>query len=145
MTLGINMKKGKLISSEKKKIKILSVSKDDYKQIWRFERSQAFMPSILQFLVDIGFTKKDFEIRFFFGIPHEEDEELDESYIKEPFSKKYLSIDLFNQDIYSFSKKDLDVELIFFNDKIELITRINKRSIDVGELISKFALFGKEK
>ena len=138
------MKRGELISCEKKKLKILSVSKEDHKQIWRFEKSQVFMPSILQFLVDLGFTNEDFEIKFFFGIPHEEDEELEESYIKEPFSGKYLSIELFNQEVYSFNKNHLDVEIIFFNDWVELITRINKKSIDVGKLISKFALFSKK-
>lgn len=69
MAVGINLKRGELISSKKKNLKILSVSKDDYKQIWRFERAQVFMPSILRFLIDLGFTNEDFEIKFFFGIP----------------------------------------------------------------------------
>ena len=143
--MSIVMKHGELISAERKKVKIMSVSKNDSKSIWTFRKSDSFIPSLLQFLIDMGFSLKDFEIKFFFGVPHEDDEELDSSYITYPFSKKYFSVNLFDQDIFSFNKKDMDIDVIFFSNKICLITRTNKNQNKLNNLISKFASFDNKK
>ena len=143
--MSIVMKHGELISAERKKVKIMSVSKNDSKSIWTFRKSDSFIPSLLQFLIDVGFSLKDFEIKFFFGVPHEDDEELDSSYITYPFSKKYFSVNLFDQDIFSFNKKDMDIDVIFFSNKICLITRTNKNQNKLNNLISKFASFDNKK
>ncbi len=143
--MSIPMKSGDLVNVKKKKLKVISVSKNEKIEIWTFEKSQSFIPSLLQFLLDLGFTlEKDFDLKFFFGVPHEDDEYMSDSYIKDPFSQKYLPISLFDQEIITFRKKSLDIEAIFFANHTVLSIRTNKKSSEIGKLISKFALFRNE-
>jgi|APSaa5957512622_1039677.scaffolds.fasta_scaffold137758_1 hypothetical protein len=140
--MAITLKKGKLIKSKKRKIKIISVSKNEQRGLWTFKKNQTFIPSFLNFLLKLGFNlDEDFDIKFFFGVPHEDENYLPEEYVKKPFSQEYLPIDSFNQEIYTFNKKNLDIEVIFFSDKIVISIRSNKTAKKIGELIGDFADF----
>lgn len=143
--MAIPLKHGPLIDAEKKKIKVISVSKSDQRELWTLEKAQPFMPGLLQFLLDLGFSlEEDFDIKFYFGVPHEDDDYMPESYVKNPYSQKYISVNSFDQEVITFNRKNIDVEVIFFSNKIVLSIRTKKKSSEIGKLISKFALFGNE-
>jgi hypothetical protein len=139
--MSILMKHGETVRTEKKKVKIIQVSKNEQREIWTFEKSQSFLPSLLQFLLDLGFSIKDQDIEFFFAVPHGDGSYTPDSYIHDPYSQKYLLISLFNDEMFTFYKRNLDLEVIFFNKEIIMTIRSNKKSSEIGKLISKFADF----
>lgn len=142
--MGISLKEWTMVHVEKKKIGIKSVSKNDKREIWTFNKDQVFMPFILQFLLDLGFKlDKDACITYFFGISRGQDDEIDlpEEYVKDPFAQKYLPISLFDQEMLTFENKDKDIEVMFFSNRIVLAIRSKKKAEDIGELIGKFSYF----
>jgi hypothetical protein len=136
--MAISIKKGTTVKSEKGRIKIISVSKNERREIWTFGKDQRFIPSLLEFLKDLGFTMEDFDINYYFGYSMEGDESMPENLFDDPFSGEYLSVDLFSNELYTFNKKDKDIEVIFFVDKIILILRTDLSSAKMGE---KYGLF----
>src|SRR3989344_2404646 len=114
--------KSKRVNADNK-IKILSVSKGDLRDVWTFEKRQEFLAHFFDFLLKLGFTKQDWEIRTYFGIPKDIDADLDEAYIKDPFSRGYVSITKLNEQYFTFDNNECDTELIFFSDTVLLIMR----------------------
>lgn len=148
--MAVSLRSGKEIKTKSKgKVKIYGVSKTESKSIWTFEKKQIFLPSFLNFLIKLGFDEKCFEIKYFFALSRDEeneDSEIDNSYLENPFNCKYLDITYFNEELVTFKKGKLDIELIFFSQKLILIIRNEKRdSLKIGELISEFAEFTKFK
>lgn len=145
----IPLYKGKAIQSKKvnsnNKIKILSISKDDLRTVWTFEKRQEFLAHFLDFLLKLGFSKKNWGIKMYFGVPKDNDESLDEAYIKYPFSRGYIDIKRLNELYLTFDNKDYDLELIIFSNSILLVMRgkkkNNKKSVN---LILEFAEFKKQ-
>jgi hypothetical protein len=86
----------------------------------------------------------DFDIVYYFGYSMEDDEGIPENCFDDPFSYEYLPIDSFVNELYTFNKKNKDIEVIFFNDRIVMIVRTDMPSAKIGKLVDKFAFFENE-
>ena len=101
----------------KNKIKILSISKRDYRSEFIFPKEQKVFKIIIEFLSRLGFTDDD-EAFYHFGKRWDKEHQFqteDEDEIKN-----------YNDRIDNFSNKDYAVDVIFFSKKVVLILNYKK-------------------
>ena len=132
--LGIKLTSGKGIKSEKpsqeNRIKILNVGGGDNLKSYTIEKRQDFLPTLADYLLKIGFNSESFEMKMYFAIPRKvgDDSTMDDEdiFFEDPFSKEYLPINTFNEQVIQFKSDDHDIEVIFFSNNIVL----NVRALD---------------
>jgi hypothetical protein len=144
--MAINLRSGELIQTPKRKFTLISVSKDEERETYEFEKKQEFFPSLFEILLRLGFNENSIYLQYYFGIPHDNDEITAEEYYKDPFSKGYLNISQFNEVLETIKNEKYDIEVIIFSDRIFLIIRKKaKDKINIGNLLTKYSLFRNER
>ena len=98
----------------KKKIKILSINKRDYRSEFIFSKEQKVFKIIIEFLSRLGFTDDD-EAFNHIGKRWDKEHQLYEDEIKN-----------YNDRIDNFSNKNYAVDVIFFSKKVVLILNYKK-------------------
>jgi len=112
---------------ETKKIRLLSISKNEHRSEYSFLREQKFFEMIRNLLLRLGFEKNDWVNGF--GRPWDEETE-------KPILKKendILSKD-YDEQIITFSNYNYSIDIIFFSKKIFVIFNYKK---DMQQEISK--------
>jgi len=120
----------KSAKTSRKKLILISVSKNEDRELYEFQKQQEFLPILFKILLELGFNKEkemafdkaDFHLQYFFGISHDGDEITHEDYYKDPFSKEYLKIEEFRDSFHTIYNDKFDIEVIIFTSKIYLIT-----------------------
>jgi len=125
---------------EKDKILIKRISNDGRYNELDIEKSEIFLKNLQEFIVDIGLAKvtkgeyefdgKSYDMKTYYTLFYEDP--------KDDFQMKKLTIDDFgNGEVVRYFNKDIELLIIFLNDKIKLIfyCNMNNRKKIINSLL----------
>lgn len=107
------------------KIKMLSISKSDYRNEFGFPKEQKFFEIIRKFLIKLGFKEDKYILGY--GRPWNQSEE-------EPILDKEYNIKKYVNKIDNYRDKNYSIDIVYFYNEVVLI--INSKQ-DKQQIISK--------
>ena len=114
----------------KEKIKILSISKRDYRSEFIFPKEQILFGILREFLIKLGFDEGEEYGVNSLGRPFSEETE-------RPILDKEEDINNYNQKVENYANDIYSVDIIYFSDKVTIILNYREdKQKEIGDALA---------